>query len=1516
MFRNIVFFFVCLMIFLGQASYAQSKLTLKNLTVADGLTQGTVNVIMQDSNGFMWLGTENGINIFDGYRVRALKAPNIDLSKYAVYDIRQSKDNLVWFTVFGKGLYSYNPVTDEFRFIIEHDPENKDYQVSSSLEHKPGISEWIITSKTVGLYHHQEQRFEQLVNLSEYLTGFDSIYRVKQFREHLFIATRAGAYVYDINAHTVNRIAITAQTSSPIQRFDLHEANKSYDFAQSGDRLFIGTNDGVFELSMEQLESDFDNIKLKQTLPSIGVWQFYVDNGKLVIAANDGLYHYDMIKDSAVLLVRYSDTFNHVAENSVVSFEKDKNGLYWMGSQATGAYYWNPQSLLVQNFGYSNLENNSLSNGSVHALEEDAKNSELLWVGTANGLNLIDATNNKIDRFLVTDQSKTTFTYGNIYYFEQYNNQIWLATYEGLKLFDKASRRLVPIPLSEEILAWLQQETVVFHLENDNLWFSGEKGSARIHLPSQTFERLTVIEETLGVNNIWNILPSIEQRPNEILYATNDSVWSYHKVTGSLTNLIQFPEKPDSEYFTIDGMVVDKNGTLWVAYSGIGLFGYDVETFEQVHAYSSKNSVIDENVYGVQLDQQGHLWFSTHQGIFRLDINTHHIRQFDIEDGLIANEYNASAVAKLADGRLAYGSMQGISVFDPVKLHSNANSQNIKIRFANIDVLSRELNLPMFLSSNNSVNLRYDDVGIRVDFSTFSFLNADRISYKFELTGSTNIKSPLTSQNYITFPTLNSGKYTLSVWAKSPYTGEFSAPTSIEFNVSYALWRSPLALFLYSFVALSCFVIWLRGRHNRQQELLAAHEEVKYRENRLQLALTGSNSEVWDWFAENNRIFAKRFTGELGYTHSDSSLSMDKHLALIHPEDRELFISKWQVFLMNSTKDESFECSYRLMSNDGQWLWYKDLGKVVANNNDGLPTRVTGSYTNITQNKVDEERAQHYGDAFKQTKDWVFIVDDKLTKITANQSLCNAFGWEQETFAFDFSLLGISQKRLMHYARLLPSLKDVGHWSGEELVKTPCGEEYHVIVTISVSKSGTGNASHYIFVLTDISAQKSAERELRVLANYDHLTGLPNRSLLLERIKHGIDQANRHHAAIALFFIDLDRFKHVNDSLGHDYGDLLLKEITKRLKDTLRQDDTVARIGGDEFVVLLEDFKSNNHLSRIAQKLIDVVEQPFQLNNNVVSVGASIGIALFPDDSKDQDELLRNADVAMYHAKQQGRNNFQFFTEHMNKEAKIRLAQESNLKLAVQNDEFFNLYQPLVDAHTGKAVGAEMLMRWQSRDGIVPPCEFIPLAEELGLIKPMTDMALDKALLVLNVWRSIRPNFYLSINVSAPHFSDGSLMDFIAAKLAKFNLPPNAIKLEVTESAFITEPEKAIKTMQELSNYGCKLALDDFGTGFSSLSYLKNLPLDIIKIDRSFVNGIGVESADEAIVDATLVLAKSLNIACIAEGVETQAQLQYLVDRQCHYIQGYLYYPPLSTNDLTEKLNEDKVEIKAKRNVS
>ena len=1481
-----------------------NNVSLEQLSVADGLSQGTVNTIFQDKTGYIWLGTENGIDIYDGFKVRPLQGPDNDFSSFSGGMIKQDSNGLMWLNVVGKGLYTFDVTTNYYQLIFEKDPNNKENFIVDVLE-AGNDNYWIATSKSLIFYNKKSKKQVEKVNLSEQLLAFDTIFKISINKGVVYLATRVGVFVYHIEKEILKKLPDISATRAATNEFNKDEAKKTYTFHIDKETLFFGTNDGVFSLNISKvnqfLTADGQLPLYELLIQDLAVWQIVAYKNELFISSDKGLSVIDLTTRKSEFLFGLADSSEHITDNKIISLMIDKQGVFWLGSNSLGLFSWNSKSTLVKNFRYQRYAKNSLSHNAVYHISQEKNDNNILWVATENGINRVNITTNEVENFLVTSDTKTTYNQSNILNIVEDNQQrLWLTTSLGIVLFDLKSQKLVDLPFSDAVNKRLQLNVFTMDIdEQQRLWYLDEKSLQFISLITGEVNELVELNSSFAKDPIWNILGFLPES-QKLFFSTNNALWQYDIENAQVKLLYKHAGIAESEWSYIDSLQLIDN-TLWLAFTGKGIVGLSYDTFELEHFFHTSNSIIDNNVYGVMADENGNLWFSSHQGLFELNTQSFHLRQFTIKDGFPAMEYNAGAYTKLDDNRLVYGSMEGISIFDPIKL-TDVNNTDFNVYISDVEVLSRQLKHSFVINNNDTINLAYDDVGIHIDFSTFSYLYNEHVIFEYKLIGETDVDSPPTRESYITFPTLSSGKHRLAVIATSPITGSRSEPVYLTLNVSYAPWRSPLAYIFYALLILLLGFMWFNYRKKQRQLLIEAHEQVKYRENRLQLALTGSNSEVWDWQAEDNLMFGKRISLELGYKNEALFYPFTEHVNLIHPLDKQDFISKWQLFIEASNLDNNFSCTYRLRGIDGSWLWYKDLGKIVAVDSSNRPIRITGSYTNITESRANEERAQFYGDAFKHTKDWVFIIDGSISRVTVNQSMRDVFGWQAEKFDFQADILGINKDRQVFYAELLNSLSYGENWRGEELITTLKGDEYHVIVNVSVGKNNLSDELHYIFVLTDISAQKNAENELRLLANYDHLTGLPNRSLLLDRIEHAIEHSNRVGEPIALFFIDLDRFKQVNDSLGHDYGDLLLKELTQRLTKVLRSDDTVARIGGDEFVVLLESFSNSNQLGHVAQKIIEAIGEPVQLKSNVVSVGASIGIALYPNDANDSDQLLRNADVAMYHAKQVGRNNFQFFTSQMNIEAKTRLGNESKLKQAVINQEFINYYQPIINSTKGEIVGFEMLMRWDSPEGLIMPGDFIPLAEELGLIIPMTEMALEQGFKQLKKWRLTNPDLCLSVNLAVQHFAKELFAGYVEELLKAFDLPASALRIEVTESALISEPEKSINTMCALSKQGVKLSLDDFGTGYSSLSYLKKLPLDVIKIDRSFVSGIGQSEADEAIVDTTLVLAKRLNMYCIAEGVETVEQLQYLTRKKCQYIQGYLYSKPIPAQEVTERL--------------
>ena len=1498
------------------------NLFLEQLSVEEGLSQGTVNSILADQSGFIWLATDNGINIYDGYSFRQLSGPNNSFIDSSVYFVKQDRLGFVWINV-DKGLYRYQPKTNQYQLILVNNPENYGHYVVDVTKGKNSNNEpgyWLATSKTISFYHADKAEFQVKVDLSKELPEKNNIFQIKYHQQVLYISTRVGVYAYHIPLNKWRKLpSLSAKTVS--EDINVVEANKIFTLHISEQQnLYMGTGDGVFSLNIENIKDYIQGKKVQgqadvedyeSVFKNLSVWQFLSVDNQLYVTSDKGLHVINTTKQQGKFLFGLSDYFANIANNEIISIAQDNSGVFWLGSQSTGVYLWDPSRELIKNYRYKKNTPNSLSGNSVWAIKAAPTKPQKMWIGTSKGLNLVDLEKDTVEQHAVILKADEQLSEININSILAYKDDLLLlSTTKGIIFYDTGLKQATKLSFDETVTAILAKDHYSVHLQDKRyLWLVYDEKTAMIDLQTGQLDTLSELGKAVPQNTIFSFMGNL---PNSqtMLITTNDTLWGYDLGTKKTELLYQHPDVLVDEWASFDSWIIDKNNVFWLSYPTKGLVGLAFPSFEPKYFYHSKNSIIDNNVYSLLTDNDGDVWFSTHKGLFLLNSDNQHLRSFTITDGLAAMEFNSGAGFKLANGYLAYGSMEGVSIFDPSDLKNKHLNDQINIYVTAIDVLSRQLELPLLIDQHEDVMLNYDDVGIRFDFSTLSYADRREAIYEYKLTGNSKVSYPPTTENRITFPSLSSGTHVLSVRAKSPVTGEYSVTQKINIIVSYAPWKSPLAYSIYALFLLTLIFVWLQRRNKQKKQLLAAHEEVKFRENRLQLALVGSNSEVWDWQAKDNLMFGKRIAQELSYVDLATAHTFEQHVELIHLDDKKNFLTQWRLFVDKNDLDETFSCTYRLKHAEGHWLWYKDLGKIVTLDHQNKPSRITGAYTNITKTRAAEVRSQYYGEAFKQTNDWVLIVNDDFTRITANQSLRNVFELSDEDFSFNHNFMGLNRRRWKYFQDLFPSLNEGDHWRGEELVIADSGEAFHVVVNINVGRNKTTNNLHYVCVFTDISAQKAAEKELRYLANYDHLTDLPNRSLLLERIKHAMESSVRQKKSIALFFIDLDRFKQVNDSLGHDCGDLLLVEVTRRLSALLRIDDTVARIGGDEFVVLLESFRDATYLGLVAQKIIAAVEQPVLLQDNEVSIGASIGIALYPDDASDSSALLRHADVAMYHAKQLGRNTFQFFTPRMNAQAIERLTKESTVKLAYSNNEFFNYYQPIIDANNGKAAGFELLMRWQSKRGIIAPAGFIDIAEELGLIIPMTEAALERGLIDLKKWHKVRPTLYLSVNLSPQHFAKEHLVSYIANLLKKYNLSAHLLKIEVTESALLSEPEKSIKTMNELSALGVILALDDFGTGFSSLSYLKRLPLDIIKIDRSFVSGIGIEKTDEAIVDATIVLAQRLNMHCIAEGVETREQLDYLTKRNCHYIQGYLYSKPVDAKTINAFLNANIIEIK------
>jgi diguanylate cyclase (GGDEF)-like protein/PAS domain S-box-containing protein len=471
------------------------------------------------------------------------------------------------------------------------------------------------------------------------------------------------------------------------------------------------------------------------------------------------------------------------------------------------------------------------------------------------------------------------------------------------------------------------------------------------------------------------------------------------------------------------------------------------------------------------------------------------------------------------------------------------------------------------------------------------------------------------------------------------------------------------------------------------------------------------------------------------------------------------------------------------------------------------------------------------------------------------------------------------------------------------------GEIFWNDLRIDPVASIEGDVSHFVGVINDITEARHYERRLQHLAHHDALTGLANRTLLLERLKAAIDAAAGHRRQGALAFLDLDNFKHINDTFGHDAGDAVLREVASRLRDSMREEDTVARLGGDEFVLVIAEQSDVTQLACLVERIRQGVSAPIVVDGKEILPGTSIGVSLFPQDGRTVDQVMRAADSAMYHAKTLGRNNVQFYSEELNQVVHQHLLLEGSLSRAIRNRELVLGYQPKVDLRTGKVVGAEALVRWQHPvDGIIPPDVFIPVAEQTGLIVPLGDWVLDEACATLRTLAAVGiEDFVIAVNLSARQLRQRRFVNRLAETLARHGVPARRLELEVTESQLMDHPEEALEALAQLKLLGVRLSIDDFGTGYSSLSHLQKFPVDCIKIDRSFLGGESdPDDGHEVITRAIIALGHNLKLQVIAEGVETIEQLTFLRDHDCDQMQGYYFSPAVAQEGLQDMLRRDE----------
>ena len=677
--------------------------------------------------------------------------------------------------------------------------------------------------------------------------------------------------------------------------------------------------------------------------------------------------------------------------------------------------------------------------------------------------------------------------------------------------------------------------------------------------------------------------------------------------------------------------------------------------------------------------------------------------------------------------------------------------------------------------------------------------------------------------------------------------------------------------------------------------------ERKHDEMRIEALLTEQGAILDNvmfgvLFVRERRIVSANLRAEALFGYGEAEL-VGRSTEILFPgraEYERLWLEKYPKIAAGPDTGE--EIQFRRRDGSSFWLLVSGCALDSARPNEGS----IWVFADITERKLAEEKLRLSATVLEHIADGVTVLDVHGRIRAINPAFTQITGYtEMEALGQQSSLTRPGRDDEPFYRQMWQDLLETGFWRGERWETRKNGEAYLEWLTVSSVRDDSDQVTHYVCVFSDITEVKESQDKLDHLAHHDPLTALPNRLLFHDRLQHAMVRCARAGQQLAVLFIDLDRFKNVNDTLGHHVGDLLLKQVAGQLAACLREGDTLARLGGDEFIVLLEDIGGVAGATRVAAKLIAMFEQPFMVSGYELFVTGSVGISLYPQDGRDMHLLIRNADVAMYQAKARGRNNFQFYAPSMSGDGALRLRMETLLRRAIERDEIYLAYQPQVEIDSGRLIGVEALLRWNCPElGQVAPDRFIPLAEDTGLIGQLGLWVLHAACRQMVAWEAAglaMPK--IAVNLSVRQFERGGMAATVAAVLSEAGLAPGRLQLEVTESAIMNTGD-ALQYVNDLHAIGVGLAIDDFGTGYSSLAYLKQLPVQTLKIDRSFIKDIPQDPDDEAIAIAIIQLGKSMNLSVIAEGVEREDQAAFLLRHGCNRAQGYLYGKPVPSGEI------------------
>lgn len=1451
-------------------------------TYSDQLSNPWVTSIVEDEEGYVWVGTAEGLNRLDAQQVMAIKGVNattLGLADGYIWDLANvDKNRILVATTTGLLFYDYRQNRFE-RFGSEQ--LFKHYQGGGvfSLSKTATGEIWILALK--GLFK-LDASGEVLQDWSHLLA------QIPNSKENDFISIAAidDSEVYVATRQQIKRV--NSQTAVISDVFDISQldttvgkmTNIMLDHQQ---QLWVGTRQGAVKIDLQQNKADFisalGNIYVADILPN--------KDGTVWFGCRQGLFSYDTNKDTVKHHVVYNQSTYNIQKRRVSRMALDRHGALWVGTDGAGLNLYAPPASKVGQIDSHSTTPFALIDNDVWAIHEDDKS---YIVATNRGVQFYDKRSGKS---VVLDLIKEDLVNPSdevIYTIRAYGDDYLLGGNDGLFLLDyatlEATRLVQPMP------GHLEKSNGVMDLEvtENALYIASD--DAGVYKVSRTGNEHIVLGKAQGLANL---------EIKDIEIDADDNLWlgtrqGVSVLPAGQSQFIHFLQESNDEVLVNDvsKLLLLEPGVMLVGFYHKGLFAIDYSQGfgrTKVLDVNLRYGLTYKNIFTLARADERYLLIGTDQGLYKVDTVEGQSQMFGKNDGLPSAEFNEGAAFCNGGWGCSLGSSAGVLKIQVDELHHRMS--DTRILPAELKIDSAEGLIYWSLRPPQSITVPPEHTSIFVKFTTLNYLDSHNTRVKYRLLPLHSKFTELSRSGELFLSSLPPGQYELqvqgtlnNVWMKQSY--------SLKMNLQGYWWQTRLAKLMFITIILLAVILIIYNRIRYIKRIKGYNTELFQRKQTLHLALWGSDVGTWQWSAHDNLIIVSEINASLDATVV-TQFDVKEWLSKILPEERKLVRKRWQQYVDNP--HSSYKEEYRIKRKE-QLHWIITSGKVVSVDRDGRAEKMVGTFQDITEQKSLEQQRSLFGQAFESASEGIIILDESVITKGVNPAAERITGFSKA------ELLETSIKTLFvdgadhGYKQIFELVKSDGNWQGESLVRTK--QQKECPIWLNITEMNRDNAEkHYLMLITDLSESKKIDRALRQLTNYDVLTGLANRKLFEEHLLFAIAHAKTNHERLVLLFIDIDRFKAINNRFGHNVGDIVLHKAGHRMQDALNKEAVVARFGGDKFVVLLGSPNLVNNPNTCCSALLSAFNDPIVVNGKRLDVSVTIGISQWPDDDDSGEQLLKHAEMAMYHAKEGGGNNFEYFSVSRQQAQLTRLKLEHDLSKALDKEQFSLVYQPQIDAKNNKVIGVEALIRWiHPTLGFISPEQFIPIAEANGMIIPISDWVLKTAIQTALCWQGeLAEPIKMAVNISGLHFNDPSFADNIIALLAEYRLPPEQLCLEITEGMLISDIEQPLAALQKLRKLGVQVAIDDFGTGYSSLAYLKQFPVTCLKIDKSFVLTLADDKDDQAIVNSVISLGHFLGFEVLAEGVERLVDYRLLQNVGCDQVQGYYFAKPLSADD-------------------